>query len=121
MPSFDMVPYKEKALSRQPWTFATVDEPPSLNPPEKDTLQAASEWLAAHGGRALYALAEFPRHDHLGGLYVLARRTAPAGREAHARLTAQRFAALLDRCPADWRAAEEPTLIERVSHFAAGE
>jgi hypothetical protein len=122
--SFDPVPFNPRDEAQAPGRILS-DDPPQL--PIKDTLGAAAEALAATGGVADYPLAPaearagglppFPAHEHLGGLYLLALRAVPPGQEPWARAVVGRLAQFYQTCPDEWRRAEDPVLLRRLTHY----
>jgi len=114
LPSFEPIPYREIAVSRRPDLFrASAD----LRMPEKDTLVRVREFLAERDMTCRFSLQSFPRHDHLGGLYMFAGEMPPESLRDWVEGRVEKFTAFYKACPQEWIAAEDAVLLERLTEF----
>ncbi len=126
-PSFDPIPFRTSPAALRP---GRSYEPRSLRMPDVDTLVRARDWLAARGLVGRVAMDRdtardrrpgcFPRHEHLGGLSLLAAPEPPLEAHPWMRQTVDGLNRFLASCPADWIAAEDPALLRRLARLTHG-
>jgi hypothetical protein len=100
------------AASRRPDIYRFAAD---LRMPEKDTLVLAREFLAGRGMSCRVARETLPRHEHLGGLYLLAIKALPAALDDWTAGCVGRFTDFYAACPQEWLDIEEPALLARLA------
>jgi hypothetical protein len=122
--SIDPIPFQAHESARRPDLFRHSGE---MRMPVKDTLVQARDDLTAvrrvgyfplvTEAGADHKLPPFPRHTHLGGLFLFAGPLLPPEFEAWMKTTVLRFTEFFERCPVGWLAIEEPQLLQRLREF----
>jgi len=113
-PGLAATPYEPMAASRRPDLHRFGAD---LRLPEKDTLVLAREFLAARGMSYQLPPESLPRHEHLGGLYLLAIESLPAALDDWVVACVTRFAAFYAACPPAWLEIEDPALLQRLAEL----
>jgi len=101
LPGFEPIPFRKTRVSQRPDIFQAAAD---LRMPEKDTLVRAREFLAARDSVREFSLRSFPRHDHLGGLYMFAGEIPPPALYDWMAGRVERFTAFYEACPQAWMA-----------------
>jgi hypothetical protein len=122
--SFDPVPFQPQPVSRRPDLYRHDG---ALRMPQQDTMVQARRILEGDNGVGWYSLEEtavlrsplppFPQHSHLGGLYLFTGPVLPPSFDDWMQATVTRFSHFFADCPAEWLAAEDPVLLQRLSEF----
>ncbi len=112
--SFDAIPFQARPEARRPDLYRFDG---AMQMPVQDTLAHARGRLSAQGQVVTYNLADFPRHTHLGGLYLLAGPLLPDAWRDWMQATVDRLNRFFTDCPPAWRAIEEPVLRQRLQTF----
>jgi hypothetical protein len=119
LPSFEPIPYRETKVSQRPDLFRARSD---LRRPDQDTLVRAKEFLAERDLVCDFSLdprgagPAFPRHDHLGDLYVFAAEilTEPL---YDLESCVEKFTVFYEACPQEWLETEDPVLLWRLMKF----
>lgn len=114
MPGFEPIPFKATKTALRPDLFRA---PAELSMPEKDTLVAAREFLLARNMVYEFPLQSFPRHTHLGGLYMFAGEILPPSFNQWMRERVEKFTAFYAGCPPAWVAEEDTVLLHQLQEF----
>jgi len=123
IPSLDAIPFEPQPSARRPDLFRHDG---AMRMPLKDTLIEARDELDRAGKVARFPLAgdqaagdlpPFPRHTHLGGLFLLAGPLLPPEFAGWMRTTVAQLVDFYAGCPAAWRAIEDAELLRRLAEF----
>lgn len=121
LPSFDAIPFEPQASARRPDLFRHTG---AMHMPLKDTLVEARDILASTGRVARFALADakldlptFPKHAHLGGLFLFAGPLLPPEFESWMKATVAQFTRFYAACSPEWLEIEDPELMRRLAEF----
>ncbi|MCB8945642.1 MAG: hypothetical protein H6658_17975 [Ardenticatenaceae bacterium] len=122
--SFDPIPFREKALSRRPDLHLNNGD---LIMPQKDTLVQVRDELDVYGlvgsfpltmeEAAQHPLSVFPKHGHIGGIYLYTGPVLDARFDDWMHYTVTEFERFFATCPPEWLAIEEPELLRRHNMF----
>lgn len=115
--TIDPVPFEARESSRRPDLFRHSG---GMSIPQKDTLVQSYEELTAIGQGERYlldtpsrALPPFPKHTHLGGLYLLAGPMLPPDYHEWMKTTVSNFVNFYAQSPD----SEDPELLRRLREF----
>ncbi len=121
--SFDAIPFQPQASARRPDLFRHNG---AMQMPLQDTLVEARDILDRAGRVARFALTAgdkaelpaFPKHTHLGGLFLFAGPLLPPEFDGWMKTTVAHFTQFFAACPPHWLEIEEPELLRRLAEFS---